>query len=63
MYPSFYGAFGIGGLGAALLGVLADWIGIALVYKLCAFLPALGFLAAFLPNIETSDRRGEAPSR
>lgn len=60
----FFGlAFGIGGLGAALLGVLADWIGIALVYKVCAFLPAIGFLAAFLPDIETGDRRGEARSR
>lgn len=60
----FFGlAFGIGGLGAALLGVLADWIGIALVYKVCAFLPAIGFLAAFLPNIEMGKRSGEARGR
>lgn len=44
-------AFGIGGIGAALLGVLADWQGIKFVYLLCSFLPALGVLAAFLPNL------------
>ncbi|MFV0490142.1 MAG: hypothetical protein ACK5NL_23560 [Vibrio fluvialis] len=46
----FFGfAFGIGGLGAAVLGVLADWKGIAWVFQVCAFLPLLGLLAAFLP--------------
>ena len=48
----FFGvAFGIGGLGAAVLGRLADHTGIAFVYHLCAFLPALGLLAVFLPKM------------
>jgi FSR family fosmidomycin resistance protein-like MFS transporter len=47
----FFGfAFGMGGLGAALLGRLADFIGIESVYRLCAFLPMIGLLAALLPN-------------
>jgi FSR family fosmidomycin resistance protein-like MFS transporter len=47
----FFGfAFGMGGLGAAVLGQLADVVGIESVYRLCAFLPMIGFLAAFLPN-------------
>jgi FSR family fosmidomycin resistance protein-like MFS transporter len=50
----FFGfAFGIGGIGAALLGVVADRYGIEYVYKICAFLPLLGCVAAFLPNIES----------
>ncbi|MBI3402078.1 MAG: MFS transporter [Acidobacteria bacterium] len=49
----FFGfAFGMGGLGAAVLGVLADRAGIGTVYKLCAFLPMLGALAAFLPDVD-----------
>ncbi len=49
----FFGlAFGMGGIGAALLGQLADLTSIAFVYKLCAFLPAIGLLAAFLPRLE-----------
>ena len=49
----FFGfAFGMGGLGAAVLGHLADEVGIAAVYKVCAFLPAIGLLTAFLPDIE-----------
>jgi FSR family fosmidomycin resistance protein-like MFS transporter len=48
----FFGfAFGMGGLGAALLGELADAKGIEYVYQLCAFLPAIGLLAVFLPNL------------
>ena len=48
----FYGfAFGMGGLGAAVLGDLADKWGIDKVYDICAFLPLLGVLAVFLPNI------------
>lgn len=48
----FFGvAFGIGGIGAAVLGRLADHSGIAFVYQLCAFLPALGLLAVFLPKM------------
>jgi FSR family fosmidomycin resistance protein-like MFS transporter len=49
----FFGlAFGVAGIGAALLGRMADAFGIELVYRVCAFLPAIGFLTAFLPNIE-----------
>ena len=48
----FYGfSFGMGGLGAAILGKLADHWGIDTVYYICAFLPLLGILAVFLPNI------------
>jgi len=48
----FYGfAFGMGGLGAAALGALADHTSITFVYRLCAFLPALGLLAYFLPPL------------
>jgi FSR family fosmidomycin resistance protein-like MFS transporter len=48
----FFGvAFGIGGLGAAVLGKVADHTGIAFVYQICAFLPALGLLAIFLPKM------------
>jgi MFS transporter, FSR family, fosmidomycin resistance protein len=48
----FFGvAFGIGGLGAALLGKLADHTSIAFVYQICAFLPAIGLLAVFLPKM------------
>lgn len=48
----FFGlAFGIGGVGAALLGKLADLTSIELVYRVCAYLPALGLLCAFLPNL------------
>lgn len=48
----FFGfAFGMGGLGAALLGQLADHAGIDTVYALCAWLPAIGLLAWFLPAL------------
>jgi len=48
----FFGfAFGIGGVGAGAMGVLADWTSIETVYRIFAFLPALGILAAFLPNL------------
>lgn len=47
----FFGfAFGMGGLGAAVLGVLADQTSILWVYKVISFLPLLGIVAAFLPN-------------
>ncbi len=49
----FFGfAFGMGGLGAAALGELADLTSIQTVYQVCAFLPVIGILTAFLPNIE-----------
>jgi FSR family fosmidomycin resistance protein-like MFS transporter len=47
-------AFGMAGLGAAVLGQLADMTSINFVYTVCSFLPAVGLLAAFLPNIEPS---------
>jgi FSR family fosmidomycin resistance protein-like MFS transporter len=47
----FFGfAFGMAGLGAAVLGQLADHYGIETVYRLCAYLPLIGLLAAFLPK-------------
>jgi FSR family fosmidomycin resistance protein-like MFS transporter len=49
----FFGlAFGMGGLGAAVLGLVADARGIDFVYGVCAFLPALGILTALLPDLD-----------
>lgn len=49
----FYGfAFGMGGLGSALLGNLADHTSIEYVYQICAFLPLIGMIAVFLPNLK-----------
>jgi MFS transporter, FSR family, fosmidomycin resistance protein len=49
----FFGvAFGMAGVGAAALGQLADWTSIEFVYRVCSFLPLIGLLTAFLPNIE-----------
>jgi FSR family fosmidomycin resistance protein-like MFS transporter len=54
----FFGlAFGLGGIGAALLGELADLTSIAFVYQVCAFLPALGLVTVLLPNLEGSRKR------
>ncbi len=51
----FFGfAFGMGGLGAAVLGNLADHTSVAYVYQLCSYLPLLGVVAAFLPKLEKS---------
>jgi MFS transporter, FSR family, fosmidomycin resistance protein len=48
----FFGfAFGVAGLGAAVLGRIADVYGIYSVYRICAFLPAIGLLAGFLPDL------------
>ncbi len=53
----FFGvAFGMGGIGAALLGQLADAKGIEYVYRLCAFLPAIGLLTAFLPAVNVGEK-------
>jgi len=53
----FFGvAFGIGGLGAAVLGKLADHTSIGFVYQVCAFLPAIGLLAVFLPKMPRGER-------
>lgn len=50
----FYGfAFGLGGIGAAVLGKLADLTSLDCVYSICAFLPAIGLLAIFLPKMNT----------
>jgi FSR family fosmidomycin resistance protein-like MFS transporter len=51
----FFGfAFGIGGIAAAVLGVVADARGIEYVFKLCSFLPMLGLLTVFLPNMKAA---------
>ncbi|MGB5950414.1 MAG: MFS transporter [Parvibaculum sp.] len=56
----FFGfAFGMGGIGAAVLGELADFTSIEFVYQVCAFLPLLGLFTGFLPNIE----RAPTPAR
>jgi FSR family fosmidomycin resistance protein-like MFS transporter len=53
----FFGlAFGVAGVGAAFLGWLADQTSITLVYHVCAFLPAIGLLAAFLPEMARPKR-------
>lgn len=61
----FFGlAFGIAGIGAWLLGRLADATSITFVYHVCAFLPAIGLLAAFLPEMsKPKTRRREKNSR
>ncbi len=47
----FFGlSFGLGGIGAAALGLVADWTSLRFVYEICAFLPAIGLIAAFLPS-------------
>jgi len=52
----FFGfAFGMGGIGAALLGKLVDLTSLNFVYHLCSFLPAIGILTAFLPNLEPAN--------
>ncbi len=54
----FFGlAFGLAGLGAAVLGQLADYTSIEFVYRVCAVLPALGLLTVFLPDMGTARRR------
>ena len=51
----FYGVtFGLAGIAAALLGALADQVGIETVYRMCSFLPAMGLLAWFLPRLSTA---------
>jgi len=42
----------MGGIGAAVLGELADWTSIEFVYRVCSFLPMIGLLTVFLPNVE-----------
>jgi FSR family fosmidomycin resistance protein-like MFS transporter len=51
----FYGVtFGLAGIAAALLGALADQVGIETVYRICSFLPAMGLLTWFLPRLNTA---------
>lgn len=51
----FFGlAFGMGGLGSALFGYLADHTSVIYVFKICSFLPLLGIITAFLPNLKRS---------
>ena len=58
----FFGlAFGLAGIGAAVLGQLADLWGIAAVYKLCSFLPLMGVLAMFLPDLHWQRRVSPLP--
>lgn len=53
----FFGfAFGMGGIGAAFLGNLADRTSLNFVYRICSFLPAIGLLTAFLPNLDRHRR-------
>ena len=53
----FFGlAFGLGGLGSALLGALADRHGLPFVFHICSYLPLIGLLTALLPNLGTPRR-------
>jgi MFS transporter, FSR family, fosmidomycin resistance protein len=58
----FYGlSFGMGGIAAAILGGMADRIGIERVYQLCSFLPLVGLLTVFLPRI--TDHGATSPTK
>jgi FSR family fosmidomycin resistance protein-like MFS transporter len=58
----FFGfAFGMGGIGAAVLGKVADSFGIRLVYEICAFLPIIGLLAGFLPDVDAGSAASASP--
>jgi FSR family fosmidomycin resistance protein-like MFS transporter len=60
----FFGlAFGMGGLGAAAIGIIADHYGIVVTYRLCSILPAIGLLAMFLPHIQVARRGVGSPER
>ena len=60
----FFGlAFGMAGIGAALMGKLADRTSIEFVYRMCAFLPVIGLLTAFLPNLEPAKAHARHKSR
>jgi FSR family fosmidomycin resistance protein-like MFS transporter len=60
----FFGlAFGMGGVGAACLGKLADATSIEFVYRVCSFLPVIGLLTAFLPNLEQPAIRRSSGAR
>jgi FSR family fosmidomycin resistance protein-like MFS transporter len=56
---TFFGlAFGLGGIGAALLGKLADATNIRFVYHVCSFLPVMGILTVFLPDMGRAEHKG-----
>lgn len=56
----FFGfAFGVAGIGSAILGNMADHTSIEHIFSLCAFLPLIGIIAIFLPNIEKKDSQNE----
>jgi FSR family fosmidomycin resistance protein-like MFS transporter len=60
----FFGlAFGMGGLGAAAIGVIADHYGIVVTYRLCSILPAIGLLAMFLPHIQVPQHGVDSAGR
>jgi MFS transporter, FSR family, fosmidomycin resistance protein len=50
-------AFGLGGIGSAVLGALADHHGIQFVFHVCSYLPLIGLLTALLPNLGTPQQR------
>ncbi|MEJ5055871.1 MFS transporter [Sphingobacterium sp. MYb382] len=57
----FFGfAFGMGGVGSAILGWLADKTSIEYVYQVCAYLPLIGIITGFLPNIEGTKKKKKA---
>jgi hypothetical protein len=57
----FFGlSFGMAGVGAAVFGRVADAYGIDFVYSLCAYLPLLGCVAAFLPNLQEYEKRAHS---
>jgi FSR family fosmidomycin resistance protein-like MFS transporter len=57
----FFGlAFGMAGIGAAVLGQLIDFTSIDFVYRVCAYLPLIGLLTVFLPDLDVKARRGAA---
>lgn len=57
----FFGfAFGMGGIGSAVLGWIADSTSIEYVFSICAYLPLIGIITGFLPNIEGSKKRNKS---
>jgi FSR family fosmidomycin resistance protein-like MFS transporter len=57
----FFGlAFGMGGVGAAVLGELVDMTSLKTVYQICSYLPAIGLLTVVLPDLEGTRRRKTA---
>ncbi|RYY55881.1 MAG: MFS transporter [Chitinophagaceae bacterium] len=54
----FFGfAFGMGGLGSALLGILADHTSVQYMFSVCAYLPLIGLITGFLPNLHTRPKQ------